>query len=424
MDVEIINNKDFNKTNSIYDSLDRKTKEEYQNLFIFKEESISQICEDYIQSYNRVKIIENETVVFNSNSNLFTIENNEKNIKEDKEVNKKQDITINIINKNHEIKEKALLVTQTIETAPVYDLAYLYGKSQEKIFIGFQIKSYKDYEENKKRSFSFNKDNVINKSRQLLLNSKYLLGINITEWHFIVIGIYFNEKELNLFEGQRSYSEDLIKYCQDNNLELILYNPIVNKFYDSNKCELTGSFSLSNLSSVIAKSNKMYKFQKPDNYLLGRKRNYSRLYESIETLETLSEEKIEKTNIIKEMNKICTYIEKVLNIENLKFVNYDKYENEDNFIPMPADNFLIIFKRNKIKCKGINSYCFLIKKPDRDYILYLPSIEEELTLPYAIQYFYYFDLTEQYYVFNFKEKIKDEENKKKKDKTKFIVSTY
>ena len=84
------------------------------------------------------------------------------------------------------------------------------GKVKKKIFIGFQIKSYKDYEENNKRTFSFNKKNVINKLRQLLLNSKYLLDINIIECHFIVIGIYFNEKELNLFEAHRTYSEELI----------------------------------------------------------------------------------------------------------------------------------------------------------------------------------------------------------------------
>jgi len=413
MEEENINNKNFNKDNSVYESLDTKTKEEYQNSFIFKEKSIPQISLDYIKSYNSIKIIDNESIVFRYNSDLLKIKNNENNenmIKEDKETNKKQDITINIINKNHEKKEKALLVTQTFETDPVYDLAYLYGKSQEKKFIGFKIKSYKDCEESNKRTFSFNKSNIINKSRQLLLNSKYLLDINITEWHFIIIGIYFNEKELNLFEVQRTYPEELIKYCKDNNLELILYNPIANKFYDSNKFELTGIFSLSNLSSVIAKNNIIYKFPKPENCFLGRKRNLNRLNESIETLEILSEEKIEKTNIIKKMNSICTYIENILNIENLKFVNYDKYDNNDNFIPIPEDNFLIMFKNNENTFKGIKSYCFLIKKPKTDYILYLPSIEKKLTLPYAIQFFFYFDLTEKYYIFNFKEKIQDEED--------------
>ena len=48
-------------------------------------------------------------------------------------------------------------------------------------------------------------------------------------------------------------------------------------------------------------------------------------------MEILSEEKIEKTNIIKEMKNICSYIEKVLDIEDLNFVNYDFYDNYDNF---------------------------------------------------------------------------------------------
>ena len=420
MEVDTYDNIDYNKNNSIYDSLDEKIKEKLKYSFIFKESNIAKITEEYINNYNSIKIMVDEKLKYISNSsNLFTIEANaKKSIKEDKDANKKQDITINIINKNYEIKEKSILVTQAIENAPVYDLAYLYGGSQEKIFIGFQIKSYKDYEENK-RTFSFNKKNLINKSRQLLLNSKYLLGVNITEWHFIIIGIYFNEKELNLFEDHRIYSESLVKYCQDNNLELILYNPIANKFYDSNKCELNDGFSLSNLSNVSGENNKVYKFPKPDNSLLGRKRNLNRLYESIETLEILSEEKNEKTNIIKEMENIYSYIEKVLDIEKLKFVNSDMYDKNDSFLPIPADNFLIMFKENKkVQSNGIKSYCFLIKKPGKDHRLYIPSMEKEITLNYAIQYFYYFDLTEKYYVFNFKEKKQNVEEKKNEDKKK------
>ena len=421
--MKIDNNdiRDYNKNNSLFDSLDRKVKIDYQNLFIFKENSISEIIKEYIENYNCLKIMVNEKLAFASNySNLFKIETQGKQSKEDNKNNSdKQDITINIINNNYDIKEKNILVTQKFENAAVYDLAYLYGASQEKIFIGFQIKSYKDYKyyEKNKRTFSFNKKNVIDRSKQLLLNSKYLLGINIVEWHFIIIGIYFNEKELKLFEEHRTYSESLIKYCEDNNLELILYNPIANKFYDSNKIELTGVFSLSNISNLIGKNNNMYKFPKPDNYFLGRKRNLNRLYESIETLEILTKEKIDKSNIITEMKNICTSIENALDIKDLKFVNSDIYDNNANFIPIPADNFLIMFKEKKdIQLKGIKNYCFLVKKPEKDYMLFLPSTDQQFISSYAIQYFYYFDLKQKYYIFNFKGKKKDKENKKDEDK--------
>ena len=131
----------------------------------------------------------------------------------------------------------------------------------------------------------------------------------------------------------------------------------------------------------------------------------------------MSEEKNEKTNIIKEMENIYSYIEKVLDIEKLKFVNSDMYDKNDSFLPIPADNFLIMFKENKkVQSNGIKSYCFLIKKLGKDHRLYIPSMEKEITLNYAIQYFYYFDLTEKYYVFNFKEKKQNVEEKKNEDK--------
>lgn len=170
MEEDNIDNKDYNKKNSIYDSLDGKTIEEIQNSFIFKESSISQIIQDYIESYNSIKIMLDEKIVYSSNyTNIFKKEDNRD----------KQNISINIINKNYNIKEKTILVTQTFEKSPVYDLAYLYGTSQEKIFIGFQIKSYKGFEESE-REFSLNKEDIINGSRQLLINSKYLLDINIS----------------------------------------------------------------------------------------------------------------------------------------------------------------------------------------------------------------------------------------------------
>ena len=112
------------------------------------------------------------------------------------------------------------------------------------------------------------------------------------------------------------------------------------------------------------------------------------------------------------MGNVCAYIEKALDIEDLKFVNYDTYDKKTNFIPIPDDNFLIIFKcnnncndnNNNRELKGINKFCILIKKPKKDYILYFPSNDEMLTWTYAIQSFYYFDLKQKYYVFNFKEK--------------------
>ena len=140
--------------------------------------------------------------------------------------------TIHIKNKNHDIKDQNILIKQERENAKIYDLAYLYGPSKSKIFIGFQMKSYRDYI--KRRSFKLNKKEIIKKSKQLLLNSEFLLGVEIIEWHYVVIGLYFNEQNSKKYEVP-NYSENLLNFCQNNNFELILYDPIQEVFYDSNK---------------------------------------------------------------------------------------------------------------------------------------------------------------------------------------------
>jgi len=146
-------------------------------------------------------------------------------------------------------------------------------------------------------------------------------------------------------------------------LKLILYNPISNKFYVSNKYELTGTFSLPNYSNVIRLNSRIFKFHKPDNCLLGKKRKIDRLYESIETLESLPEEKIENSNIIKEIENIYIFIEKAVNIEdlNLLIMIYIIFYHFLLII------FLIIFKcnnncknNNNTQIKGINNFCILL----------------------------------------------------------------
>jgi len=61
--------------------------------------------------------------------------------------------------------------------------------------------------------------------------------------------------------------------------------------------------------------------------------------------------------------------------------------------------FLIIFKcnnncknNNNTQIKGINNFCILLKKPNKNYKLYFPLNDEIFTCTYAIQSFYYFDL--------------------------------
>ena len=151
------------KENMAYDKLIDSSKQVYENLFIFNGNNISQIIENYIGRFNKITIkvkgdikyehIKKTNEAENENNEIKnSIDNNNKikrNKNEKKNINNK--IT-NIINENFELKDKNLLVMQTIENADVYDLAYIYGSSKKKIFLGFQMKTYKDYNK-KNRTF-------------------------------------------------------------------------------------------------------------------------------------------------------------------------------------------------------------------------------------------------------------------------------
>jgi len=456
-DIGMVIEKD-DKENMAYDKLVDKTKQEYENLFIFNGNNISLIIENYIGRFNRITIkvkgdikyehiknifrVENKSNEKNeiSNSiennkiekpldkesnerniiqNSLEIENNEKNnIKnsldnEKKKKNQKEkekekienNKIINIINENFELKDKNLLVKQTIENAAVYDLAYIYGSSKNKIFLGFQMKSYKDYDQ-KNRTFSINKDKVIEKSCQLLLNSKYLLDINIIEWHFIIIGIYLNKEDLYKFNEYRNYSECLINHCKSNNLELILFDPINKKFLDPKnpKIELT-EIKLTKFSCLSREIGNIYQFPKPkeeSNYFLGRKRRLEMCHESEEALKNIFHCNIDQNNLIEYAKYLKESIMRKLELPDLKFIKKEKYDS--NYFPIPNDNYLLMFKiyiEKEKENKNINDFCFILKKKKEYIRLVAPNYNLDLYPKFIIQYFNILNLENDYYIFYF-----------------------
>ena len=397
------------KENMAYDKLIDSSKQAYENLFIFNGNNISHIIENYIGRFNRITIKVKGDIKYEhiKKTNEAENENNEiknsleENINEKKNINNK---IINIINENFELKDKNLLVMQTIENAAVYDLAYIYGPSKKKIFLGFQMKTYKDYNK-KNRTFSIYKDKVIDKSCQLLLNSKYLLDINIIEWHYIVVGIYFSKEDLIKFNEYRNYSECLINHCKSNNLELILFDPINKKFLDSknpNK-ELT-EIKLTKFSCLSKEIGNIYQFPKPQekrNYFLGRKRRSEMCHESEEALNSIFGCTLNQNNLINTAKFVKEKIMNLLEIPDLKFIKKDKYDS--NFYPIPNDNYLLMFKLSLEKeNNNIFDFCFILKKENENIRIVAPYLDNLNTCPkFIIQYFNYLNLEKDYYVFYF-----------------------
>ena len=307
-----------------------------------------------------------------------------------------------IKNPNYEIKDKNILLTQSVENADAFDMGYLFGPSKEKIFIGFQMKSYKD---SNSSSITLSKTKIIEDSKQILITSNYLFNVNIVEFHFIVVGIDIDQNDVKFSDEEKKYSKNLINYCINNSIELILYNPIQKIFLTSEKEKIT-KLSMINLkfSNLFEEKYKnIFKYPNPQgNIFLGKKRKLTRCHEFEDALTSFIGKDLNIGNIIKEIQELISNISRELLINNLKFVSKELYNDKEAFIPIPNDNFLFVFKlENSSKKNDLNNYCFLIKKPNEDLFLYSYAKKEIIKKSYPIQYFGSFDLQENYFIFSF-----------------------
>ncbi len=378
------NNEDQN-TNILFTNLSQSIQNSFKNKFIYSENSIIKIKNDYIKSFDSLVICDDENKVLYSSKNSNTIN---------------KSTTIHIKNKNHNIKDQNILIKQERENAKIYDLAYLYGPSKSKIFIGFQMKSYRDYIN--RGSFKLNKKEIINKSKQLLLNSEFLLGVEIIEWHYFVVGLYFNEQDSKNFEIP-NYSENLINFCKINNFELILFDPIQEVFYDSNKKKIV-QFNTTQNSKLGGEEIKFFKFSEKNNFL-GKKKALERCIESEKMMNAVLKYKINSNIFFSTMEKIINDLKEKLKLSNLHFIGERNHDKNSDFVPIPNDNIIILFMKNNLTDENyLNQFYAFIKyqNEEKSYV-YDIKTGKKIYKDFEIQYFDLFNLNQPYYIFTFME---------------------
>ena len=363
-----------NKIEEIYEQITRDNK-----IFIYDENEELIAYSKYDKNLKKNKIFKVEK---NSNNN----EN--KNKKGNQIIIDEEKGEYNIIkkiiieNKNnylHQFKNNSIYISQSFENAPIFDFGYLYGDYDNKIFLGFQMKAYND---NNNLSININKNNIIDNSKFLLLNSKYFLNVNIKEWHFYIVGLYFNEKNKAEANQIKTYSNNLIKYCKKNNIEIILYDPITQVFYDSNKNKIINFLIPNELSSITPYFFYNYKIKKiMPSYLCKKTKRtineeYKNFYLKIINKTELNEDDIKKYSINCEF--FFNNIKKKYNINEIFYV--DEIPLEGNIFPISDEpnSFVLFFKKNKNRKKK-KSY-FLIILTNEDGKIFYNSSESNLCL--------------------------------------------
>ena len=156
-------------------------------------------------------------------------EKKNKKLKEKEKENKTTidlDESIDNITYKEEFKNASILVTQRQINGRALDLGFLFGKKEEKKFIGLQLKFYN---KNTKLKKPLTKESIKESIQSILINCLEKFGMKIIEWHYVMC-LYYNEND-----EEEEYNKYLIHNCKKYNIEYIFFNPSENKFYDRNK---------------------------------------------------------------------------------------------------------------------------------------------------------------------------------------------
>ena len=142
-----------------------------------------------------------------------------------KEIGDKNQILMNF-------KDYGILIEQKNPNGPILDLGYLFGKSDEKIFVGFQMKNFgKDTDLKEEDKTKYMKNNILSSLLNFTNKIKTYYEIIIKEFHAIFV-IYYNK------QNNCEYSNKLTKYCKMNDIKYIFYDPVLKTFYDEKERDI------------------------------------------------------------------------------------------------------------------------------------------------------------------------------------------
>lgn len=253
-----------------------------------------------------------------------------------------------------------IYIKQKTQIGKTIDYCYLTGEKDKKKLFTFQMKAY-----NEKTSTDFNetKKSIKNKLKEMLINCKFLLGVTIVDWHYIVVILVHKIKDTF------KYSTSLVKKCISNGLEFIFFEPFIQKFYNRN-LEVIDKFEGSQFSNLSCELNYYYTkpFREEELYLLYLK-TFTEKYEKKnknqrdylgESINNFLGMKLERETISKckiNLSNIISDISNELNLTNIKFLG--SYKLLDNLLPRPNYGYLFLYHKKKPNINGKADFIIL-----------------------------------------------------------------
>ena len=273
-----------------------------------------------------------------------------KNKKNEKDILKEIEAAKKDLEKNIEINEykedfinNGILINQKNVCGKTLDLGVLLGPSDNKIFIGFQMKYY-EKGTHLKNPKEISKDNIKTLIKPILINCLKEFNIKIKQWHYIFC-FYYNPKEKD------SYNKSLENSCNEFDIEYILFDPNEEIFYSRDFNPIAKEIKLNYRSNIdcLSSTNPYLIFKNNDlleYYANQRITGYIEFYNE---------------NIIFNIKRNII-IEKLKSALNIDFKIVYKFDyNWDFPFPTPKSNYLLFFKKKEEE----NNYIYIYNNDEK-----------------------------------------------------------
>ena len=295
--------------------------------------------------------------------------------------------------------DESIFLDQFSKFGKTLDFAYLYGRKDKKVFIGFQMKCY--FEKSNLDNKFVDKSYIKKSCRKILVNSMKLFNCKITEWHYYLI-FYYNKNNSN-----ENVSQSNIAKCKLKDISYFFYDPIEKEFYNTKGNKLINITKLkidqiSNLENNVADVNQFaFEIEEKRKIEIGEQMSDMRAT-FIKDLSMALNINDEEPNILKILSQIASNI----GMEDHRLFFHMKCEFNKSLICPKKDKYILLYKKKVVN--GNIGFIASIKRGKKIKYIDISTKEEVNEIYEAID-----EKSEYYYCLNYCKRA----NKKVKKRT-------
>ena len=251
-----------------------------------------------------------------------------------------------------------IFLDQISKYGKALDFAYLYGKKDNKKFIGFQMKCYF---QNSSLDDKFCKKYEIKKSCQkMLVNSMKILNCKITEWYYYLI-FYFNPKNKN-----ENINISNINKCEKNKIAYFFYDPVIKRFYNREENGKKNILRPIKKLTLNDKANLDKAVMDIDKFAFIFPQSFQKNMEDLQEAKNSFIKDLSKPlNILGEVNdinKILSEIETIINLKDYKLVFNGKHPFNNLLFAPKTDSYISLIKeKNEQKKKFVDFIAIILE---------------------------------------------------------------